>query len=153
MNEHINPTERNRFSFGFYFGTIFFVILVDQVSKLFVKNPFQNFNFAFSLPVPVVFMYLIYLVVLVAIVLFLKKQFSTLRTSQKIAWSLILGGAISNIGERIVLGYVRDFIPLLDGILNIADLVILAGIAILLYNDFFVRKVKDSTQSSDESRL
>ena len=53
------------------------------------------------------------------------------------AWMLIFAGAASNIGERILLGYVRDFIYITfykwTGVYNAADFYILIGIVILLF--------------------
>jgi lipoprotein signal peptidase len=131
------PTERSRFSFGFYFGILAGGIVLDQVVKLFVSDPFRNYNFAFSLLLPQPLMYGIYGCVLFLVAAYLVKRFARMGVGQKIGWSLVLGGALSNIGERIVLGYVRDFIFLLGGILNVADFLILAGIALLLYREIF----------------
>lgn len=56
---------------------------------------------------------------------------------RKLAWTLVFAGAISNVTERVVLGYVRDFIFIFGGILNLADLYILGGVFILLSTELF----------------
>jgi lipoprotein signal peptidase len=49
-------------------------------------------------------------------------------------WALlVLAGGVSNFAERVVRGSVRDFIPLADGVLNIADFYILTGAVLLLW--------------------
>lgn len=123
--------------FGFYLAVVAGGVVVDQASKLLVRDPFRNYQFAFSLPVPWPAMYAIYAAVLGLVVFYLIKKWVFIGRLQKIGWCFIFAGAVSNIGERILLGYVRDFIPLFGGILNLADLLILGGIALLLYQELF----------------
>lgn len=129
---------------SFVFSFIFFALLivVDQVVKYEIFShhidggfilPFQNNNFAFSLHVPIVIIYLLYGVILVFILKYFFSNFKKFSSLELIAWLLILAGAFSNIGERIVLGYVRDFILILSGIFNLADFYIIGGILILLF--------------------
>lgn len=134
---NLPTTERNSFSSGFYFIFVPVGIIVDQASKLLVTNPFRNYNFAFSLLLPKPMMYGIYGLVLILVIWYLIKQHSGLNKLQQVAWSLVLAGALSNIGERVVLGFVRDFIYLFSGILNIADFLIMVGIALLLFQEIF----------------
>jgi lipoprotein signal peptidase len=111
-------------------------ILADQVSKIFATSIFRNYVFAFSLPLPEYLIYLVYAIVLVAIGFYVVKNRSQLSTVSNIAWTLVLSGAVSNIFERIFLGYVRDFIYIsfyhFTGIYNLADFFIIAGIILLL---------------------
>ena len=126
-------------SFFFWLLSFFVLVLIDQAAKLlFFKNPggFRNYFFAFSLPVPAVLMYLIYAAALGAIICYLSKSYKTLAALTKFAWTLIVVGAVANIAERIILGYVRDFIYInffhWTGIYNLADFFIIAGIILLL---------------------
>lgn len=121
--------------FGFYFLLILGGIAADQFTKLAVADPFRNYHFAFSLPVPQWAMFTVYLAALVLIFFYLSKKFWDMGRQARVAWCLVLAGALSNVGERAVLGYVRDFIPLFGGVLNVADLLILAGVAVLLYRE------------------
>jgi lipoprotein signal peptidase len=41
------------------------------------------------------------------------------------------------VGERIVLGYVRDYLYIFGGILNAADFMIIVGILLLLSGELF----------------
>ena len=118
-------------------------VAVDQAAKYASTSPFRNYNFAFSLPLPLWLMYSIYSLALIFIFNYLAFHIFTLRRLQQLAWMLILAGALSNIGERIALGYVRDFIYILGGVFNLADGFIILGIIILL-------STKGSSSSSFE---
>lgn len=69
--------------------------------------------------------------------------------------SLILGGAIGNIYDRYVFGYVIDYADLHIGsfrpflIFNVADAAITIGVVIILARSLFVRE-KDEETGSDE---
>ncbi|MDC3386246.1 signal peptidase II [Gammaproteobacteria bacterium] len=63
------------------------------------------------------------------------------KDSEYIAYSLVLGGALGNLYDRIFLGYVIDFIEFhYNGfywpIFNIADIAISIGVILLLYSMF-----------------
>lgn len=119
-------------------GGFLFVALIalDQWSKSLPRRIFENANFAFSLPVPVFLMYAIYFIVIAAIIYYLSKNYQQLSNAAALAWLLILAGACCNIGERLILGYVRDWIYITafhwTGIYNLADGYILLGIALLI---------------------
>jgi len=120
-----------------YSFLFFLLIAADQAKKLIVlSHPeqysiFKNDHFAFSLNVPTVAMYFIYIVLLCALVIwFGQKKYKQAVT--KLGFVFILAGALSNIGERIIRGYVVDFIHIHTGVLNAADFYILAGILLLL---------------------
>ncbi|MET0741995.1 MAG: signal peptidase II [Microvirga sp.] len=58
---------------------------------------------------------------------------------------LVVGGAIGNVIDRLVFGAVFDFIQLHAGsfswyVFNVADAAIVAGVAGLLYDSFFLEK-------------
>lgn len=110
--------------------------VLDQLAKIFAKNIFKNFQFAFSLPVPVWLIYVINFAVLFFIINYVKKHYKILSGLANFAWLLIFSGAVLNIAERIVLGYVRDFIYISfyqwTGVYNLADFYIILGIMILL---------------------
>ena len=125
-----------------YFGFGIGLIIIDQLVKLWATTHaqvFRNYQFAFSLPLPPVVMYFVYALILGVIIWYVKvhyRQFSELEGG---AWLMIAAGAISNIGERLFTGYVKDFIYLWNGVFNLADFYILLGIILL----FIVRgKIK-----------
>lgn len=133
-------------SFVFWFLSVAGLVALDQLVKIFVfkyippqgnnylaLTQFKNFNFAFSLPVPVGIMYGIYSVILLTIFLYLSKNYYLLPSPSKWAWALIVAGALSNVGERLLTGSVRDFIYIYHGIFNLADGYIIFGILLLLF--------------------
>jgi signal peptidase II len=154
QNNHssqIDKNERTSKGDSFVFGFVGFLILIgiDQAAKYLAftgsfgnflntlkpyikKFPFFNHNFAFSLPLPPVLMFILYAVILITIVWYIKNNYRYFNTLSKMAWVLILAGAVSNIAERIALDYVRDFIYIFSGIFNLADGYIIAGAIILL---------------------
>jgi lipoprotein signal peptidase len=102
---------------------------------------FRNYNFAFSVTLPVWLMYVYYFLILIVIGWYVRSRYRTFSGQEKIAWVLISAGALSNIGERLVLGYVRDFIYFGSGVFNIADFYILLGIGLLLFRPKIAKSV------------
>lgn len=136
---------------SFFFWLMFVLILIagDQLTKhfsfngdfaewlerlrpIFGKQNFKNYDFVFSLRLNASLMYLVYGMLVAWIVHHVvgyRKSFNLLEWG---AWLLILTGAGLNLFERIVLGYVRDFIYFFGAIFNLADFYILLGVVILL---------------------
>lgn len=70
-------------------------------------------------------------------------------TREAIAWTLILGGAIGNLIDRILFGYVIDFLDVYYGAwhwpaFNIADSAITLGVGLLLIDTLFQRSGRTS---------
>jgi lipoprotein signal peptidase len=138
---------------GFWPQGIFLFVLfivVDQFSKHLADKIFKNSSFAFSLPVPTPLIYVIYILVVAGIIYYVLKNYRNFSTKSCVAWTLIFAGAASNIGERIFLGFVRDFIYITfykwTGVYNLADGYIIAGIILLLLGS---TKVIDKNQTND----
>lgn len=142
----------------------FFIVLIDQLSKILVHakmNLYDSFtvipslldftyirnegiafgiNFSGSKMLFIIFPILItfYLISLLK-----NKEFED-NTSQ-IALFLIIGGAIGNILDRILRGYVVDFIDFhINGahwyIFNVADASVTIGLLFLLYSSILIKK-------------
>ena len=82
----------------------------------------------------------------IAIILWMKKT-STTQPYKLIALSLILSGAIGNLIDRAVFGFVIDFINLhyqdfYWPVFNVADMAITLGVILLLLVDFKQNKAK-----------
>lgn len=107
------------------------LIFVDQATKQKANTVFHNNAFAFSLPLPVWLIYGLYLFFISIMVVYVHRQFKQFIAVDFIAWTLIFSGATSNIAERIIFGYVRDWIYILNGILNLADFYIILGLILL----------------------
>ncbi len=129
-------------------------ILLDQLSKVAVFAlpestiatlgfvHFKNQYFAFGLPVPTGLMFGIYIIVLFLCSRHIVLQWVRQTRFERLGWVLILAGGVSNVVERAIRGSVRDFIPLLHGVFNIADIYILCGIGILLVVEFKQKTIK-----------
>lgn len=129
--------------FSFWIGLTILFIGIDQFTKWIASHLgwsiFLNDKFAFSLPVPVFLMYVIYIVVLVGMTVYVYKTWQRFENIQKLAWAFVYAGGISNIVERIVLGYVRDFISVSSGVLNVADFFIIVGLILLLVSNRYTK--------------
>ena len=84
-------------------------------------------------------MYTIYVVVLLGMSWYVHKTWHRFENIQKLAWVFIYAGGLSNIGERIVLGHVRDFIPVSSGMLNVADFFIIVGLVLMLISNRYTK--------------
>lgn len=134
--------------YGQIFSVSLLVIILDQGSKFLVswsglflihKNP----GIAFSLPFTGFFLNLA-VVIFIGLGLFLSTHFLDLtKFSARMLVSLVLGGAIANLIDRLRLGYVVDFIQIKfwPATFNLADLTITAGIILIL---LFYQKIKKS---------
>ena len=139
-NLGFNGKKESAFSGSFFFWCVIFClgIVLDQFAKASVSKStiFRNYLFAFSLPVPERLIYLIYALIFLWMVYYVVRHYQNFDTVSKLAWTLIFTGAVSNIGERIILGYVRDFIHInfykWTGIYNLADFLIILGIVMLI---------------------
>jgi len=149
--------KKNSLKFYLIFAILIILsVVIDQITKVITTNKSikiigdflqiyytENTGVAFSflsgkswifIPVSIIS-------VIILIVLFiLKKQKSMLFT---ISLSLIVGGAVGNVIDRVVLGYVRDFIyfNFFPAIFNFADSCVTIGtILLLVYLVFFFGK-------------
>ena len=131
------------------------VILLDMVSKyivsrllivnesvMVIKNFFnityvRNPGAAFSIFSGNTFLVMIIsFIIIIGIILYISKNKPSNKI-EKISYSLILGGAIGNFIDRIIYGYVRDFIEIdIFGwdypIFNLADVFVVVGVILLV---------------------
>lgn len=81
--------------------------------------------------------------IVIGLIFYIIKNLDKLTTIQKISYGLILGGAIGNSIDRLVYGYVIDFIDfrgLWYYIFNVADSFINIGIGLLTIEGLFTKK-------------
>ena len=146
-------------------------ILVDFFSKIYISNlldnnetiiftnyiileKFYNRGIAFSIfnsdsaLINYTILFIIILIITFIIRLFLT-QFNKLKQSEVIAYSLIIGGAVGNMIDRIIHGYVLDFIFIhfnsfyFPAIFNLADVSISLGVFFLLLAYLKEKKIDD----------
>ena len=140
-------------------------ISIDQISKIWVRNNFESYNETsiigdiFTLikventgaflgmgselsEIPRVFLLIILpVVVLISITIYTYTD-KTLDKISIIGFSLIIGGGVANIFDRIVYGSVTDFLYInlggifKTGIFNIADLSVTTGMILILISSF-----------------
>lgn len=133
------------------------IVVLDQISKyaavkylkgnspyIISKNFFQlyyveNYGAAFSiLQGKKIFFVIITSIVIVSIIFFLVKSSYNLNWMMEISLTILLGGAIGNLIDRIRLGYVVDFISVKFGsmydfpVFNIADVAIVIGTFLIM---------------------
>ena len=134
--------ERLKLKSFVLFFLVVFGIAVDQYVKYLVFSKtvlpswllhFRNYQFAFSIPLPVWFIHVLYILVLGVAGYYLNKRFKLAGKIELVGWALLFAGGLSNVGERIVLGYVRDYLLIFNGIFNLADLFIIVGILLIFY--------------------
>ena len=144
---------------------VFLSIVLDQISKIWVRNNFENYSEksiigdVFTLikventgaflgmgselsEIPRILLLIILpVIVLISITLYTYIDKSLDKLSI-IGFSLIIGGGIANIFDRIVFGSVTDFLYInlggifKTGIFNIADLSVTTGMILILISSF-----------------
>ena len=100
------------------------------LNNLFGWEFFSNYGIAFSIPVPNWFVLL--LTPLLLFVVFLWYKMIENKTSFLFfAFSLLGLGAISNFVDRMLFGFTTDYIRLFTSVINIADIMIVIGVAFM----------------------
>jgi len=150
----MNDLKRSKADIAIFLSGVSGVILIDRLSKIFfahlldlneslivIKNFFyftlvHNTGIAFGLFKDCGFVFIIIPLVLTALLIYniyYYRNSEQLSRVYIVAFSLILGGAIGNLWDRIALGYVVDFIDFrIWPVFNIADSAITIGAAIIL---------------------
>ena len=122
-----------------------FLFFLDQILKYIARtNPenifvwkkiigweyYANIGVAFNLPLPnYLVIFLTPLIIFGMIVFFLKKTNNNFLNNP--GTILIILGAISNYADRILFGFTIDYIRILTSVINLADLMIVAGVILL----------------------
>ena len=157
-------TEKNRswFDMIICLATVGSVVALDRLTKVFfasalhpgeslpvIRNIFHftlvhNTGIAFGLFRDNGFVFLVIPMIAVALLIYnvyYYHKFGDLDRWYIVAFSLILGGAIGNMIDRLFIGHVIDFIDLrIWPVFNIADSAITVGACIILYRCFPLTK-------------
>ena len=155
--------DKNKIIFSNYFGysIVIFSYLVDRVSKYLILDYFENLNeqsitISNYLSLKLIWndgvafgllsfnekvYYNILTVIIFLIILIISWLFFRSKNIEKIGYSLIIGGAIGNLTDRLIYQSVIDFIDLHVNtyhwfIFNFADIFISFGITLLIINEF-----------------
>ena len=125
------------------------VVLFDQSTKVWVKKGgffnwsdffdlgyYINYGTAFGIPVPYV---LLFPLIFISLGLIIWKYFRFVREGYMwayLALFMIVGGALSNVADRINYGFVIDYIHFWFGsTFNLADCLIILGVGILIIKE------------------
>jgi len=126
------------------FAVLFFGIIIDQLTKYYFAwrdffvgfihiHLLKNYGLGFSLNFGLIINVLL---IIAAIVIFTYYFFKTkiFGFLEYVSFGLILAGASSNIIDRLVFGYVRDFIDVRLGFtFNLADVFVVVGLITFLF--------------------
>lgn len=128
-----------------------FLFFIDQLLKYFARinqgysfylwkpwlgwEYFGNTGIGFSLPVPNWLVVVVTPMVLLGLIYwFFKTYKSKPFIIYHLSFILIIFGAVSNYIDRVLFGITIDYLRLLTGIFNLADLMIIIGVIILVVN-------------------
>lgn len=128
-------------------GVLCVFAAIDRFFKVLIEQPFfdgsvvgwrwlaierhHNYGVAFNVPIPLAVVIPLTIFIIVGLVLWVRRQ--QYNISLRLAVSAIILGAISNLFDRIWYGYTVDYARLLNSIINIADVLVLAGIFLLVW--------------------
>ena len=152
----------------FNLSIVILIFIIDRISKLLAINfldtygehgfrvtSFLNFNLIwnegiafglFSFDEKLYYNFLTIIIILVtAVILWMILK---TRGLEKIAFLMIFGGSLGNIFDRLVYASVPDFIDLHFNnfnwfIFNVADIFISMGVILLIYFEFFKKKINE----------
>ena len=141
---------------------IFFIFTIDRYSKIgmirnftdtsFYLNDFLNFDLVWNTGIGFGFLstdssliYNLITGIICIVIMFLIYLIVKSKTSDKILFSMILGGAMGNVYDRLTYFAVPDFIDIHYKnfhwfTFNIADIFITLGIILIILNDLLIKK-------------
>jgi signal peptidase II len=163
-----------RFSMGSFFGIILAVVAVDQATKLWIFHNFAlyeskvlisgffnltyltNNGAAFSILAgqPALWRQVFFMGAAGVALVFIwlaQRSFGRNSTLYTVALSLIAGGAIGNLIDRIRFGFVIDFLDIYIGThhwpaFNIADSAITVGVVLFIFKNLVLERHQDKHQ-------
>ena len=143
------------------------ILLADQYSKLIVQQDMilgqsipiihrifhftyvQNTGGAFGILRGRTNLFIVVSIIVIIFIIYFMLKEEKKDTYLKIVFSVVLGGAISNLIDRMRLGYVVDFIDFqVWPVFNIADSAISVGMVLLLFRLFFKKEKSLETVAS-----
>lgn len=133
-----------------FWGGVFasLILAVDQLVKWYIRDSFavnevmgvtgslldltfyKNTGIAFGIPFPQELLHVVVFVILAALLYYFRKRIHEWHIL--ISLALIFGGALSNLIDRITLGYVVDYVSVwIFPVFNLADAAIVVGVIVL----------------------
>ena len=138
MRFSINRQQMSMLRIGSFF--IYFFLLDRILKRIAIKGIIAvslNENIAFGIPCPEFILYPLLIVIFYFVVSNLILNYQKGNLLGFSGFILIFIGALSNVLDRIIYSFVIDYLSLfLLTTINLADLMILIGVAILFYKKF-----------------
>lgn len=121
---------------GRFWITASIVFIVDRVTKMFVENPVKNSGTLFGIGSGNNLLFLMMSVAILCGMYAYRKSLLKTRWSMVMA-GMVVGGALGNMLDRLLYGYVIDFINLkIWPVFNISDAAITVAVLGLLWEEF-----------------
>ena len=115
---------------------VIFVVLLAQISKYYAKTVIENTGAVFGLLTGFNWLFILIGFLVIGMIVYYKEQ---IKGYGLIGLGFLMGGVIGNLVDRIVYGFVKDFIRFgLWPAFNIADVCNVVGVVILIF--YFVKK-------------
>ena len=150
------------------------ILIIDILSKVLIKHFIllgsritiipnilyityvRNTGAAFSILRNNTFILIMLTIVIIGFLFFYLKD-KEIRKLENIGYGLILGGAIGNLLNRIIYGYVIDFIDIYIfkydyPVFNIADIAIVVGVLLLIIDIIRGEKDGNKSRNTDKNR-
>ncbi|MFZ2189319.1 MAG: signal peptidase II [Candidatus Magasanikiibacteriota bacterium] len=131
-----------------------FFLLLDQLLKYLARTNsdfsfylwknwlgweyFPNPGIAFSLPVPNWLVVIFTPIILLGLFIWIRRTHNTYHIShitRQLSLFFIIAGAVSNYIDRVLFGVTIDYIRILTGVINLADVMIVVGVGLLLLDE------------------
>lgn len=122
------------------------IIIKDKLELVYVENRGAAFGIFQGKKIILVFLTLI---IILAISVFLFKNYNSFSLVSIMSLSLIIGGAVGNLIDRIFRGYVIDFISytFFNGyefpVFNVADICVVSGCILMIISLFFTKDFEE----------
>ena len=143
---------------NYYFIVGIILILIDQFTKFIFNNinyankyfglvSGKNYGSAFSLFSNVNYYPQIIAVIsiILIVILYFNKEHFKQNIYSKLSLITFISGIIGNLIDRILFGFVRDFLYIKDfSIFNFADIYLSVGIILLIYSEFLEYQEKEN---------
>lgn len=146
-----------------YIAIIIIGFILDRITKIyatnnFIENPYHGvlFNFTYLenrgaafgiLQDKRILFLLLTIVVVIGLVVYFLRTYKTNHKMLNIAYAMIISGAIGNFYDRLVQGYVVDFLEFTFfnfPIFNIADILVTGGALLLIIHMLFLEEKEAS---------
>jgi signal peptidase II len=107
---------------------------IDIINNWLSFELFKNEAIAFSIPLPQLVIIPLTIIIIAALVIFLAQRLRCYWGLVEIGCLFIIGGALSNLYDRLQYGFVVDYLNFIWWpVFNLADVMISAGVALILW--------------------